>query len=398
MRYSRWILKRKIEHILLLPFIITGRVLQRMAGNQTRHYDCYFFFPFYHTGGAEYVHAQIVQVLKHRLKGKIYFTRRSHNDQYRSLFENSGWDITDLSKWTDHKLWYFTNLIMRGFISTRINLDSSVRFVFNGQSNFGYKISPWIKKSIPQYELIHSYNSFSAIRIPYIEYYTKTVMIAQSRIEDHFRQYERLQVPRRFYANIELIQNAVTAPAQNGNRNRKTAPLKVLYAGRGTREKRVHLIAAIAQKLEKDGILFGFAGDVQAALPKNISSNIQLYGNINDPKKLEQIYQQHDILILTSSTEGMPIVIQEAMMNGLAVIGTPVGDIPLEIENYINGFVLSSPDKETQIIEEAVSKIRQLNEDRELLMEMSYTNMEKAYQKFGLHTFQKKYERLFNIS
>lgn len=395
MKYQYWILKRTIEHLFLLPFIIVGRVLFRLRKNEPSSFEVYFFFPFYHTGGAEYVHAQIIQALKKHKKGKIYFTRHSQNDQFKSLFENSGWEIQDISKWTDHKLWYFCNLIMRGYLSAKINLDPSAKWVFNGQSNFGYKISPWIKKSIPQIELIHSFNSFSWIRIPYIEYYHQTVMIARVRIQDHLDQYEKIHVPHKFAERIKFIQNGISIPDKIQFRDRNIENIRVLYVGRGSKEKRLSLIFQIAQQLEFSNIEFGFVGDITEYLPTKIPTNCKLYGNISDPKQLEEIYQQHDILLITSSTEGMPIVVQEAMANGLAIIGTPVGDIPYEIENGVNGFVLSSSDKENIVVEEAVNAILLLQKNRTELIEISNKNQQKAKQQYSFSTFQQNYERLF---
>ena len=46
------------------------------------------------------------------------------------------------SKFTDHKEFYFLNLIFRGIVSGYINKQKEKPIVFNGQCNFGYKISP----------------------------------------------------------------------------------------------------------------------------------------------------------------------------------------------------------------------------------------------------------------
>lgn len=398
MKYNKWIFKRNVEHLLLIPFILIGKILYRVFDNNRQQHDIYLFFPFYHTGGAEYVHAQITQALKHQLKGKIYFTRRSQNEQFKKVFEESGWEIQDISKWTDHKLWYYCNLIMRGYIAAQINADTQAKYVFNGQSNFGYKISPWIQKRISQIELIHSYNSFSAIRVPYIEYYTQTVMIAQSRVNDHLAQYDRLNIPSKFKNNIILIQNGIRIPAQLKHYPSNQEKLKVLYVGRSTPEKRVQLVIQAAEKLQSENIEFGLVGHMDPSLLQELPSNINLYGNISDPKELENIYQSYDVLLITSITEGMPIVVQEAMANGLAIIGTPVGDIPYEVKNGVNGFVLSSYEDESLVVSETVEQIKALNNNRSLLTNIIEKNQIIAREKYGFDRFQEKYERLFNIS
>ncbi|HAN38738.1 MAG TPA: hypothetical protein DCQ29_07525, partial [Chitinophagaceae bacterium] len=60
--YTWYITKRKIESVLLWPLIAIGRCwgfLQPLP----KQYEGVLFFPFYHTGGAEKVHSQIVQAL-----------------------------------------------------------------------------------------------------------------------------------------------------------------------------------------------------------------------------------------------------------------------------------------------------------------------------------------------
>jgi len=52
-------------------------------------------------------------------------------------------------------------------------------------------------------------------------------------------------------------------------------------------------------------------------------------------------YNSAKIFILTSKTETLPTVIQEAMACGKPVISTPVGSVPEIITDGINGFILS---------------------------------------------------------
>jgi hypothetical protein len=130
-------------------------------------YDIFFFFPFYHIGGAEKVHTLISAAAKGK-KAIIFFTRKSGNDFFLQDFVASGHRIIDISTYTDNKLKYWDNLVYRGIVSGFINQQSEKKMVFNGQSNFGYKLSRWINPRIPQVELIHSFSSFSYIRIPFI--------------------------------------------------------------------------------------------------------------------------------------------------------------------------------------------------------------------------------------
>jgi hypothetical protein len=52
------IIKRIIEDLFIFPFVLWGR-LSSDSFLPRKSYDIYFFFPFFHTGGAEKVHTQI---------------------------------------------------------------------------------------------------------------------------------------------------------------------------------------------------------------------------------------------------------------------------------------------------------------------------------------------------
>src|SRR5688572_24785321 len=177
MNFRSFLKKRKLEDIIIRIFVRIGRDIAFKNPLQ-EEFDIYFFFPFYHTGGAEKVHATLANSFSDK-KCVILFTRRSHDEGFKSSFQKSGHRILDISHYTDDKRQYWKNLIWRGVISAHINRQKKKPVVINGQSNFGYKVSPWIDTQIPQIELIHSFNSFSAIRVPFLPFYRRTVMISR---------------------------------------------------------------------------------------------------------------------------------------------------------------------------------------------------------------------------
>jgi L-malate glycosyltransferase len=56
--YQPLLIKRFLEGIFIFPFLLIGRLVALMSPLK-KQYKMFFFFPFYHTGGAEKVHAQI---------------------------------------------------------------------------------------------------------------------------------------------------------------------------------------------------------------------------------------------------------------------------------------------------------------------------------------------------
>ncbi len=393
MKYAYYILKRRIEDIFIYPFILIGKVIAFLTHNK-REFEIYFFIPFYHTGGAENVHAQIAKAVGNH-NCIIYFTKKSNDTTYLQQFKESNCVIKDISKYTDNKWFYFLNLIFRGFIASHINAQKKQPIIFNAQCNFGYKISPWVNKNISQIELIHSFNSFSWIRLPFLPFIHKTIMISKVRIENHLEQYKNLQVPSSFYSKIIYIPNGIKLPESVVNKD-FNGNLTILYVGRGSREKRTHIVAELASEIKNKNpeINFVFVGDVENTIPEKLKQFCIFKGIIDNVAELEEMYKQAHILIISSSTEGFPMVVMEAMAMGCAIIATPVGDLPIHVLNNINGQIVSEVNNENKIIAEMKDAIISLNANREMLKQISHNNINYANLNFNISNFNSAYKQL----
>lgn len=395
--YRLLLIKRFIEDIIMLPFILMGRFAAAVRPLK-KEYRVFFFFPFYHTGGAEKVHAQIAAATGGN-DCIIFFTKKSVDDRFLEDFKSTGCEIRDISSNVDDKWLYFLNLFYRGIISGYINSQARKPVVFNGQCNFGYKISRWVKRAIPQIELIHSFNTFSYIRIPFLPFITKTVMISKKRIEDHQEQYKRYHIPASFEERILYIPNAITLPQYIPSKSDND--LIVLYVGRGTEEKRVEIIAEVAAELREDNtqfIQFEMLGDVTGAITKEDYPFIKFHGSINNENLISQIYANAHVLVLTSTTEGFPMVIMEAMAHGCAILSTAVGDIPYHVKDTENGFLFSNTDDDISIIDEAKAKLIWLRDNRNELKKIGENNINYAKHNFGIERFNKDYVNLFSTA
>lgn len=390
--FKLYILKRQLEDIIIFPFIIIGRIISFFHSRKTG-YETYFFFSFYHTGGAEKVHALITKAIGNP-SCIIYFTRKSDNENFYNEFKQSGCKIKDISKYTDSKTLYFINLIWRGIISGYINRQNELPVVFNGQCNFGYKISPWINTKIPQVELIHSLNTFSWIRIPFVPFITKTIMISKVKIEEHLQQYKKLKVPDLYHQRIRYILNGIHFTGHEIQKD-YSGIIKVLYVGRGTEEKRVHLIAELAQRIHQLQLPaeFVFIGDVHHSIPPAFLPYCILTGN-KAGNETDKIYDESHIVIITSYTEGFPLAIMEGMSKACAIIATPVGDIPIHVKNNENGFLFTSVNNKEKIINEGIKFVTLLTKNRELLKHMGERNKQYAVNHFGIEKFNHQYQQL----
>jgi L-malate glycosyltransferase len=385
MRFSGYIIKRKIENIFIFPFVLLGRILAKFDP-LPKQYNIFFFFPFYHTGGAEKGHALIAKAAGNE-SCIIFFTRKSLDNRFSQEFSASGCEIRDISKYTDNKWLYFLNLVWRGKITGYINNQTKKPVVFNGQSNFGYKISPWVAQSIKQVELIHSFNTFSWIRVPFLPFINQTVMISKLRIEEHLQQYKKIDIPVEYGNRISFIQNAIELPGDHCNKSFNTG-IKVLFVGRGTSEKRPEIFASIAKELPQ--LQFTLVGDMPGNILASLSFNITALGNVNSVDDLHNIYCEHHILIIPSSTEGFPIVLMEAMARGCAVMATPVGDIPYHI-NENNGYLFSSIEPAI-VITEAKAWLEDITVEQ--LQSMSETAREYAFKNFSIDLFNQQYKAI----
>lgn len=394
MKYRLLLLKRTVEDVIMFPLILLGRLIANFRPLE-KEYETFFFFPFYHVGGAEKVHANIAKAIGNR-NCIIFFTRKSQNDLFYREFASSQCALRDISRYTDNKWLYFVNIVFRGIISAYINEQKRKPLVFNGQCNFGYKISPWIKKDIPQVELIHSLCSFSYIRIPFLPFITRTVMISTIRIQEHLDLYKRYGIPAALGEKIRFIMNGIDLPKEKPALQKPGGEMTVLYVGRSTPEKRVHLVAQIASLVKNatDKIQFTFLGEVKEAIPETYHPLCNFLGNQSDPALIAEVYRNASVLLLVSDTEGFPMVIMEAMAQGLAIVSTSVGEVPLHIKNGINGFLIDDYNNPEAVVSEGVRFILKLWQTPALLTEISARNIAYAYEHFGMDRFQNNYREL----
>lgn len=78
-------------------------------------------------------------------------------------------------------------------------------------------------------------------------------------------------------------------------------------------------------------------------LEYNLENSVYAYGARND---IKNILLQSEIGILTSQSEGLPVALLEYGFYGKPVVVTNVGEIPLLIQDRINGFLVESGNPE----------------------------------------------------
>jgi glycosyltransferase involved in cell wall biosynthesis len=134
-------------------------------------------------------------------------------------------------------------------------------------------------------------------------------------------------------------------------------------------------------------------GPERANLEKQIAALarkdcVHLTGNRRDvPRLLASL----DAFALTSVSEGLPLVIPEAMAAGLPVVATAVGGVPLVVADGETGFLVPSGDEEA-----LRARLCALDEDRELARRCGETGRERALGRYSSRRMVADYLDLYS--
>lgn len=176
--------------------------------------------------------------------------------------------------------------------------------------------------------------------------------------------------------------------------------LRILYAGRlEERQKRVSDLVAIAQALRGRGVAFSctIAGDgpARAALEARIADagvgeRVRLVGTV-PLERMAALYRAHDVFLLPSAFEGLPLVLLEAMAEGCVPVASDVASgVPELVRDGENGFRVAIGDIET-----FAERLAFLSRDVATRMAMSQRARDRvASGPYGAHEMVGRYEAL----
>lgn len=141
------------------------------------------------------------------------------------------------------------------------------------------------------------------------------------------------------------------APADAAPRPVAAAP-RLLCIGRLTPAKGQHLLLAACAALRAQGYAFTLvlvgAGDDNAALRETaarlgLDDNVRFTGALNQAEVRAEL-QAADLFVLPSLAEGIPVVLMEAMAQGVPCISSPVNGIPELIRHGEDGLLCAPGD------------------------------------------------------
>lgn len=159
-------------------------------------------------------------------------------------------------------------------------------------------------------------------------------------------------------SRLLLLQNGVSAVGDvNKQRARNTIDARyglnpeipiILYAGRLSTEKDPLLFVAAMASLQHKGVPFYalIAGEgpleteiKTAIIHANLNQHVFTLGFVTD---MGELLEAANILMLTSQTEGTPMILLEAMTRETLVVSASVGGIPDIIQHNENGYLVNS--------------------------------------------------------
>ena len=384
--------KRVVEQLIMAPFIWAGKAWARRHPLE-QEYDIFFFFPIYGLGGAEKVNADILECFPDK-SVIIFFTRKSRESTMLHLFQKPNAVIKDVSRWTDNKSKYWDNLFYRGVCAEYINSQKKSPVVFNGQCNFAYKLFPHLKEDILKIELIHNTNKhFAWVVYPYVPFITKRILVADQHIRDYSAYYDRIGIPEKYKQRMQKILYKIEPVEGSAPRQSYGERLNIYYAGRGGFQKRVWLIVkAIKECIKNDvPVNFHLAGNFRDEIPADLMDHCTYHGEIKGGKDMMAFHQRMDVLMMTSAFEGFPVVIMEAMINGVVPVATAVDGVPEHITHQKNGLLIKDAANETGVVEQLVEHITYLANNKEHLKKMSHAAHEYAKETFSAEKFCNNY-------
>lgn len=349
----------------------------------------FFFFPFCHIGGAERVHADIVTCFAAE-RPWVFFCKWSPRPAVlRHLFDRSArvfnWRLRlkysyPLSAW-----------IMAGVVNRHPNA-----VVFGCNTLFFYKMVPYLAAHVRVVDLLHAFGGGAEeFSLPVVQCIDTRVVITPQTRDDLITQYRRNGVDASCAKRIEVIENRVDIPALCPEKS-SSEKLNILFVGRASAEKRVHIagrVAALCAEREIPAMLT-MVGDVSGGVAAGDRPLCTFAGEVTDQEQLRGLYQRAHLLLLTSSREGFPLVIMEAMAQGCVPLATNVGGIALHLQTGANGWLIEDSADEEMIAEAMCAAIEKLAHDREELSRLSGRAYDYARENFGGERFCRRYRSI----
>lgn len=363
-----------------------GRLIGRWLPVRNRS-GLFFFFPFYHTGGAEQVHVEIVNCFAQE-QPWVFFTKRSRDQRFWKQFTAAArcFDIGPFLKYG----YPFSAGLLAGLIARH----SGAR-VFGCNALFYYLLLPHLPDHVRATDLLHGLGGGSEqFALPVLGRLEQRVVISRGVKDELLAFYRAEGVAAGLDSRLTVIANRVDVPSVCPEKP-AAGPLQLLFVGRGGPEKRIHLIGRAARRCSDVGLpaVFTLVGDVADWLEGGDAAYCRLTGQIDDRAALEQLYRETHLVLITSSREGFPLTVMEGMAQGCVPLCTAVGGMPEHVRHQENGWLLPADD-DNAVVDGLVAAVAILAADRQQLARLSASAYAYACRYFSGARFCEQYQQV----
>jgi glycosyltransferase involved in cell wall biosynthesis len=199
---------------------------------------------------------------------------------------------------------------------------------------------------------------------------------------------------------VAHIPNAIELPAplEKIQPSDASQPLRLIYIGRLVREKGVfEALDAIAQ-LHRSGhrLQFDIAGGGKAeeelrkrVITLGLDQVVHFHGPVFGNEKT-RLWQNADVLVFPSYSEGLPYSLLEAMAAGTPAITCPVGAIPDVVQHGVHGLFV--PPRDVAAIAGAIAS---LDRDRALLHRMACAGRARVLEQYTTARLGRDFEMVY---
>jgi glycosyltransferase involved in cell wall biosynthesis len=363
--------------------------------NKIQKAEVIFFFPYYHTGGAEKVHLDIVKALNDP-NNFVFFSDKSETKHYKDKF-NLYANTYEIFEFLNRN--FFIKKMFINILASSINKSYKLKSIFGCNSMFYYELLPFLKTSVKKIDLIHAFSKpdygLEIFSLPSVPFLSNRIVINKKTLND----FQELYIQNSFlnyFNRIVKIENGI-----NYNnvefKAKENDTFSILYVGRWSKEKRPELFIEIAKKIKKlhPDIIFKMAGtNLDLYNDTIVETQIINLGEINNENELNNVYQNSNLILITSYREGFPVVIMEAMSNGVIPISTNVGGIGEHITDSFNGYLIENEIDTEKIISNFVEKIIILYENKAIFNSVSKNAIKYSKENFRIDNFNKNYKKV----
>lgn len=394
MKKMKRIIKKGINTIYAL---FNYAFFLRKDVRKIKNCECLFFFPYYHTGGAERVHVNILKAIENK-NCVVIFTMGSATKSFYDAFKNTA-EIIELNPILNKRNKWINAHLQKSIIEA-INHSNSIENVFGCNTSYYYQILSRLSKKIKKIDLFHAFEENDSRILDVVNSANtihKRIVISLKAKNDIVEFYKLHQVNPQLINNIEVIQNGIELTEKRYSKKNESK-IKIGFVGRWSEEKRPVLFLEIAKRIKNidSNIEFVMAG---TGMKSNIdlinNAEVTFLGEITDKVRMMELYKSLHFILVTSVYEGFPMVMMEAMAHGVIPISTNVGGIKEHITNNENGLLIDEANEE-EIVNLFCEHILNLVKNTEEKNRISKAAFEYASEHFGIDKFNQSYKKIFS--